>query len=177
MGNEFSLPLGKDFSPWFLAIWYDTPECTFFFLILFGVCLSFLNLWFSVCWSLKIFNSHYFRYFFFPITPVPHAAGPFLFVFCWLLSLGRTYTFPSFLHGKRKMVVLCPLRSNPLLRCQGLWPACVHFLKVSNYLGEAVGISGNRVPPIFGLLLSASELSFSICWWIMMSMCVLRLKT
>lgn len=71
-----------------------------------------------------------------PITPLAHAAGPFLFVFCWLLSLGCTYTVPSFLCGKRKMVVLCPLPSNPLLRCQGLWTAYVHFLKVSDYLGE-----------------------------------------
>ena len=39
----------------------------------------------------------------------------------------------------------------------------IGYWEVSNYLGEAVGISGNRVPPIFGLLLSASELSFSIC--------------
>ena len=39
----------------------------------------------------------------------------------------------------------------------------IGYWEVSNYLREAVGNSGNRAPPIFGLLLSASELSFGIC--------------
>lgn len=39
----------------------------------------------------------------------------------------------------------------------------IGYWEDSPYLGEAVGISGNWAPPISGLLLSASELSFSIC--------------
>ena len=38
----------------------------------------------------------------------------------------------------------------------------IGYWEYSSYFGEAVGISGNQAPLIFGLLLSASEL-FRIC--------------
>lgn len=109
MGNEFSLPLGKDFSLWFLAIWYDTPRCTFFFLILFGVCLSFLSLWFNVCWSLKIFNSHYFRYFF---SFLLHLCSMLLALSCLFSAgfwvWGVPTLSPRFCMGKGKWLFCVP---------------------------------------------------------------------
>ena len=135
------------FSPWFSAVWYDMPRCTFFFFFFLISCLVFgwaswicglvsvLKVWKSLALitsNISLLSSHSHYTFVTPLVIVP-CYWP---IFYWLLHFGHTCTFPLFLRVEREMVVLCPPPSNHLLLFQGLWTTCIHFPIVSNCLGE-----------------------------------------